>query len=51
MKGNSRIAWLLNEADEVIVPAAVISELLAGFKRGNPVIGTSVLFPRCSVNS
>lgn len=35
MKGNTRVAQLLNEADEVLVPAVVIGELLAGFKRGS----------------
>ena len=35
MKGNTRVAQLLNDADEVIVPAVVIGELLAGFKRGS----------------
>lgn len=34
MRGNRRVADLLDEADEVFFSAIVIGELLAGFKRG-----------------
>lgn len=35
MRGNKDIAKLLDEADEVFLPAIVIGELLAGFKSGS----------------
>lgn len=34
MRGNKKIAELLDEADEVFLCAVVVGELLAGFKRG-----------------
>jgi tRNA(fMet)-specific endonuclease VapC len=35
MRGNKKIAELLDEADEVFLCAIVVGELLAGFKRGS----------------
>lgn len=35
MRGNKKIAELLDEADEVFLCAIVIGELFAGFKRGS----------------
>ena len=35
MRGHKDVAALLDAADEVFLPAVVIGELLAGFKKGN----------------
>src|SRR6266702_8639848 len=35
MRGRTEVAGLLDAADEVYLPAVVIGELLAGFKKGN----------------
>lgn len=35
MRGQTEVAGLLDAADEVSLPAVVIGELLAGFKKGN----------------
>lgn len=35
MRGHKAVAALLDAADEVFLPAVVIGELLAGFKKGN----------------
>ena len=35
MRGRKEVAALLDAADEVYLPAVVIGELLAGFKKGN----------------
>ena len=35
MRGHGEVAGILDGADEVYLPAVVIGELLAGFKKGN----------------